>query len=272
MSTTSKRNRTEKADVWVLLMALMRSPRIVRLLRNLAILTIMCLLLVIVLVVVLPGRFLSVAGIRIGAQSAPSDPVATSTIAPSGTPLQAALASTEVPNPSSTPAVTVATTATEVIAAPPPTLAPPDCPRPVSPLPKNAQLIRCAWGFWDDARYAEAVAVARECIDAFEGQALREQQSLSLDGQPAPLTGQPGSTAEMNEILKRGVLNDVAACHFVRGQAFERLGQLDDARAEYEATLQYPHARVWDPGGDPAGLGFFWSPAQAAADRLAGMP
>lgn len=139
-------------------------------------------------------------------------------------------------------------------------------------MPRNARLISCAWDFLDDARYMDAMAVAEECIDAFEGQALRDQQSLSLDGQPAPLTGQPGSKAELNEILKRGVLNDVAACHFVKGQALERLGRLDDAKDAYQKVLKYPHARVWDPAGDPSGLGFFWSPAQAAADRLSVLP
>ncbi len=273
MATASRRNRSEKTNVWDLLLALVRSPKGVRWARNTTVLVIMGLLLVIALVVVLPGKHLKIADIDIGARPTTPEPVAASTIAPSGTPLTAALASTETPPQSpNTPTLAVATTTPEVLASPTPTAAPPGCRPPASPLPRNAQLITCAWGFWDDARYMEAIAVADECIDAFEGQALRDQHALSLDGQPAPITGQPRSKAEMNEILKRGVLNDVAACHFVKGQALERLGQLDDAKEEYGNVLHYPHARVWDPGGDSTGLGYFWSPAQAASDRLATIP
>lgn len=275
MATTPKRNRTGRANMWEFLLAMSRNPTIIGLLRFLTISAVLCFL----LVVGLQGRPISIAGWTIGAQPAASTSATTPMAQPTDGPLPAALAGTEAPVPTNVPTEVIATTsvmamtATEVQASSTPAeISSADCPLTALSLPRNAQLTSCAWVFLDDARFVDAIAVAEECIDAFEGQALRDQQSLSLDGQPAPLTGQPGNKAELNEILKRGVLNDVAACHFVKGQALERLDRLDDARDEYQNVLQYPHARVWDPAGDPAGLGFFWSPAQAAADRLSVLP
>ena len=261
--------------MWEFFLALSRNPTIIGLLSFLTI----SVVLIFLLVVGLQGRPISIAGWTIGAQSTASTSATTPPTPPTAEPLPAALASTEAPGPTNVPTQVIAMTsvmamtATEIQASSAPLeVTAPDCPPNALSLPRNAQLAGCAWGFLDDARYVDAIAVAEECIDAFEGQALRDQQSLSLDGQPAPLTGQPGSKAELNEILKRGVLNDVAACHFVKGQALERLDRLDDARNEYQNVLQYPYARVWDPAGDPTGLGFFWSPAQAAADRLSVLP
>jgi hypothetical protein len=140
------------------------------------------------------------------------------------------------------------------------------CPSPDAALPKNAQLTTCAWNFFNNGMYLEAIAKAEECIDQFEGQALREQQAFTTSARPTPPIGKPGSEDEKNETLARGVLNDVATCYFIKGQALEQLNQISAAKEAYKGASRFPDARAWDPAG------FFWPPAQAAMDRLAKLP
>ncbi len=268
MATTSKRSRTGRANVWEFLLELSGNPAIVKLVVFVTASILVC----IAWIVGLQGRSFSGAGWTVGPQPTSAAPAATATNPPPATPLPAALAGPTSPSSTSTPIPPVATNAPAVEVPPTQVVALPECPPLVAPLPRNAELITCAWGFWNDGRDVEAIAVAEQCIADFEGQALRDQRALSLGGQPAPIIGRPGSQNEKDEILARGVLNDVAACHFVKGRASERLGRTDEAKEEYRAVLQFPLARVWDAGGEPGGLGFFWSPAQAATDRLASLP
>ncbi len=268
MATASKRNRAGRANMWEALLELSGNRTIVRL----AIFVTASVVVGVAWIVGLQGRSFSVAGWTIGAQPTAPVPAASLTASPTEASATTALIGSVLPDPTRTPPSPLVTATAEVEPSMTPAAPASKCPPPVAPLPRNAELITCAWGFWNDAKYVEAIGVAEQCIDEFEGQALRDQRTLSVGEQPAPITGKPGSAAEKDTILAQGVLNDVAACHFVMGQALERLGRVDDARAAYRDVLQFPFARVWDAGGDPGGLGFFWSPAQAATDRLAAMP
>jgi hypothetical protein len=126
-------------------------------------------------------------------------------------------------------------------------------------------LTTCAWNLLNEGRYEETIIVAKECIDTFEGQALREQQEFTASGSPTPPIGAV-SEEEKNKILPRGALNDVATCYFIKGQALEKSNRISEAKEAYRGAQQFPDARTWDPAG------FFWSPAQAASDRLARLP
>ena len=71
------------------------------------------------------------------------------------------------------------------------------------------------------------------------------------------------SADEKKAILFRGVLNDVATCYYIKGQAAEGRGFIKEAIEAYTGAQQFPDARTYDPKG------WFWSPAEAATDRIA---
>lgn len=131
------------------------------------------------------------------------------------------------------------------------------------PLPLNAQLTTDAWNALNASEYPNAVSIAQECISAFANQALREQRAL--DGATPPPVGKVGED-EKQAIFSHGVLNDVATCYFIKGQALERLNRLSEARDAYIQAEQFSYARTWDEQG------WFWSPAEAATDRLSALP
>jgi hypothetical protein len=71
--------------------------------------------------------------------------------------------------------------------------------------------------------------------------------------------------AEKNTIFSRGLLNDVTTCFLIKGRSAENLGRKDAAKQAYVSVTKYKHARCWDPKG------WFWSPAEMVAYRLAGL-
>ena len=108
------------------------------------------------------------------------------------------------------------------------------------------------------------MTIATECVDTFEAQAIRDQTAFTDSGSPSPPVGAV-SEAQKQAILSRGALNDVATCYYIMGQAAERLGRTDEAIEAYRGAEQFPDARTYDPRG------WFWSPTQAASDRIAGL-
>jgi len=136
--------------------------------------------------------------------------------------------------------------------------------RALSPI--NVRLTKAAWDKFNSGRYTEAITIAGECIDTFEGQALQEQREFTASGSPTPPVG-PVSNDEYNEITSRGVLNDVATCYFIKGRALEELNRISEAKEAYMGAQQFPDARTWDPA-----IPGFWSPAQTASSRLATLP
>lgn len=129
----------------------------------------------------------------------------------------------------------------------------------------NVELTNAAWEALNHEEYKVAVTKAEGCIKTFEKQARREQQAFTSSDQPTPPVGEV-PLAIKSEILNRGVLNDVATCYFIKGQAYEGMNAFSDAKDAYTRVLEFPDGRAWDPKG------WFWSPAQAAADRLSVLP
>jgi len=127
--------------------------------------------------------------------------------------------------------------------------------------PMNVALTTAAWDAFNAKDYSKAIAKAQECIDEFRGSADREQAELEKQKVPLPPKGKV-TDAEKQAILVRGLLNDVATCYFIIGSSAEYLGRIDLAREAYGRAAKYTYARTWDPGG------WFWSPAEAAGDRL----
>jgi hypothetical protein len=137
-------------------------------------------------------------------------------------------------------------------------------------LHAEEQCLKDAWKAFTHEEYQDAIKFADKCIDEFAKAADREQEKSIKEKEPLPPTGAV-SDAEKDKILKRGILNDVAAAYFIRGRSAEylyRRGGSDAskykemAKEAYEATCRYKHGRTWDPQG------WFWSPCEAASDRL----
>lgn len=136
--------------------------------------------------------------------------------------------------------------------------------------PAQEQCITDAWDAFNGNDYLRAIRYADRCIDDFGRAATRLQASLLADQIPEPPTGAV-SDAERNRIFQRGLLNDVATAYFIKGRSAEYLlqaGSPDATERRAEAELAYRQActlsygRTWDPRG------WFWSPCEAASDRL----
>jgi hypothetical protein len=127
--------------------------------------------------------------------------------------------------------------------------------------PLNVKLTTAAWNALNKGDYTTAISTADDCISHFRSAADTEEMTLESAGAPLPATGQTGPE-EKERILKRGVLNDAAACFFIRGEATSRLGRKNDAIDAYRNVVRYKYGRVYDPSG------FFWAPSEAAEERL----
>jgi hypothetical protein len=133
-----------------------------------------------------------------------------------------------------------------------------------SVLPLNVQLTNAAWQAFNGGMFEKAITAADRCLSEFRAAADEEQAELTRARAADPPTG-PVTDAEKKAIDKRGLLNDVATCTWIKARSAENLTRKDDARAAYTATMTYTHARCWDPAG------FYWSQAVDARRRLAAL-
>lgn len=127
--------------------------------------------------------------------------------------------------------------------------------------PLNVQLTSQAWDAFNKDDYERAIVNAKKCINEFRGSAEREQKKLEMNKVDLPPTGKV-SNKEKEIILARGLLNDVATCFYISGRSAENIKRKEEAKQAYEAASKYTYARCWDPKG------WFWSPSEAALDRL----
>ena len=127
--------------------------------------------------------------------------------------------------------------------------------------PSNVQLTSKAWDNFNKDKYEKAITYAEKCINEFRSAADREQRELENAHAPLPPKGKV-SDQEKEKIWARGLLNDVATCFYIKGRSAENLGRIEEAKQAYQVASRYTYARCWDPKG------WFWSPAEAALDRL----
>jgi len=128
-------------------------------------------------------------------------------------------------------------------------------------MPLNVQLTNQAWEAFESGDQEHAISYAQRCIDEFLGSAERKQLQLEKENAAQPPTGAV-SDQERKAISELGLLNDVATCLFIKGRCEEAMGHKDEAIKDYQAASKYTYARCWDPKG------WFWSPSEAAIDRL----
>ena len=117
-----------------------------------------------------------------------------------------------------------------------------------------------AWKAYNAADWKTSIQLADDCITTYRKTASQIQALLESRRAPTPPTGR--LTEAREEVLRNGVLNDVATCAFIKGSAAERLGLRDLAEEAYNLAASYTYARTWDPNG------WFWSPAEIAMERL----
>ena len=123
--------------------------------------------------------------------------------------------------------------------------------------------IGAAWEALAAGKCELAITNANVWINGFHVQATQLQQKLQKEKADLP-TGAVSDDIK-KKILDNGVLNDVAVSYFIKGEAFSKMGRMEDARKAYAEAKKLTYARVWDPQG------WFWSPADAANDKLAAL-
>src|SRR5205823_15016735 len=89
----------------------------------------------------------------------------------------------------------------------------------------NERLTTEAWDAYVAHDYEAAIRKADECIDKFESRA--DELQKELDDGKVKVPENPEDEKEKREIFKRGPLNDVATCFFIKGEAHLKLGQSD---------------------------------------------
>jgi len=137
-------------------------------------------------------------------------------------------------------------------------------PSPSNPTNSlNEKVIAAAWEALTDGKYETAITNANQYIAGFHVQATQLQEKLQKEKADLP-TGAVSDDVKKT-ILENGALNNVAACYFIKGDAADKLGRTEDARKAYTEAKKLTFARVWDPQG------WFWSPADAAGEKLSAL-
>lgn len=130
----------------------------------------------------------------------------------------------------------------------------------VTPCSSSECIAGEAWKAFNTQKWALAISKADECIKAYQDYADEQQAELEKANAPQPADNATGE--EKERIFKRGLLNDVATCFWIKARALEESKQNTQAREAYQAATKYTYARAWDVKG------WFWRPAKDASFRL----
>jgi tetratricopeptide (TPR) repeat protein len=114
----------------------------------------------------------------------------------------------------------------------------------------SATLTGKAWEALGKQQYNAALPFIAKCKELYEAEALK-QQAAQTDFLPAD----KGHSA--------WALNDVGTCYFIEGQLLEKQGKKADALKAYKKLASdFKFCQCWDTKG------WFWHPAEAAAERV----
>ncbi len=120
---------------------------------------------------------------------------------------------------------------------------------------RSSTLISKAWQALSENDLEAVLAYTNKCLELYANNAKKMQESLSA---------YPTGTDE--EIFAFWALNDVATGIYIQGEAYSKAGMMDEAKAAYNKVVNdYKYGQCWDNGG------WFWKPAEAAAEKLAMM-
>jgi len=111
------------------------------------------------------------------------------------------------------------------------------------------------WDALKDGDLEAVLAYTNKCIELYADQAKKMQSSLAAY-----------PTGSNDQIFSYWALNDVAAGLFIQGEAYRKANKKEEALAAYKRVVnEFSYAQYWDPKG------WFWKPADAAADMIAMM-
>jgi len=130
-------------------------------------------------------------------------------------------------------------------------------------VPANQAGTTRAWEALEKKDYRAAITHADAVITEFGRQANEKQAALAKSKSPKPPEGPVTDDKVKKAVFANGLLNDVATCLFIKGEALEKTGKAGDAKSAYDAACKLTYARTWDPGGS------FWDPATKSCDRAA---
>jgi tetratricopeptide (TPR) repeat protein len=120
---------------------------------------------------------------------------------------------------------------------------------------RSVTLATKAWEALNAGDVEAVLAYTNKCMDLYSEQAKKQQ---------AALTDYVKGTNE--EVFKNWALNDVSVCLFIQGEAYRKAKMIDEAKEAYQKIItDYKFGQCWDVGG------WFWKPAEAAAEKLDAM-
>jgi tetratricopeptide (TPR) repeat protein len=105
----------------------------------------------------------------------------------------------------------------------------------------SSEYVNKAWSELGKRNFEQVYEITDECIEVFSRQA--SEQAQQLDDFP------PKGREDRYEVM-----NDVATCYFIKGEAYMRQEDNEKAEEIFQRIVQYyPYAQAWDPRG------WFWS-------------
>lgn len=117
---------------------------------------------------------------------------------------------------------------------------------------RSSTMVTKAWQALEANDLDAVLAYTNKCLELYENNAKKMQESL--DSYP---------TGTNDEIFAYWALNDVATALYIQGEAYRKAGMMEEAKEAYNKVVKdYKYGQCWDVGG------WFWKPAEAAAEKL----
>lgn len=114
----------------------------------------------------------------------------------------------------------------------------------------SSDYVKKGWNYLGERKFDEVYKITDECIAKYSSQADRLAKTLS----DFPPKGKEGMYK---------VMNDVATCLFIKGEALMREGRIEEAKKVFKEIIdKYPYSVAWDPRG------WFWSIKEKAEITL----
>ena len=107
-----------------------------------------------------------------------------------------------------------------------------------------------AWECLADKDYDGTFAYAQKCLELYKDKAREMAKKMKRFTRP----GHEDDYA---------LVNDVATCHYIMGEAYMKQGKPGEAVQEFNTAIdEYPYAQCWDPKG------WFWKVAEISKKNI----
>lgn len=107
-----------------------------------------------------------------------------------------------------------------------------------------------AWEHLAEKDYEGVMAYAEKCLELYEEKAREMAKEMR-------------TFAGLGHEDDYEAVNDVAACHYIMGEAYMKQEKYDEAIKEFNAAIdEYPYAQCWDPKG------WFWKVAEVSKKNI----